>query len=208
MTNNNNDGFNQDAFDSISRLNNELANLTRELTKKNIELQKANKRINELLKTDELTGISNRRNFIEYFNKMLASALRHKLPLTLAMADIDDFKTINDQYGHQAGDQVLIDFAKLLSEKCREEDLPARFGGEEFIVLLVHTEVDQGYQMAERIRKAFEEITEIEGPQKITISFGLARLKEEDTLESLINRADRALYRSKALGKNRSTIIN
>ena len=207
MSNSDNSGFNQSTFDEISRLNNELTNLSRESAKKNIELQKANKKINELLKTDELTGIASRRYFMEYFKKMHASAARHKLPLSLVMADLDDFKVINDHYGHQAGDQVLVAFARLLSENCREEDLAARYGGEEFIVLLLHTGVEQALNMTERVRSAIEQLTEDEGPQKITASFGLTALKEGDTLEKLIERADKALYTSKETGKNKTAVL-
>ena len=208
MSNIDNSGFDKEIFDEISRLNNELANITRELTKKNIELLKANKKINELLKIDDLTGIANRRYFMEYFTKMHAIATRHNLPITMAMADIDDFKAINDRYGHQAGDQVLKTFANILKENSREEDLPARYGGEEFLILLVFTNIEQGYQMTERIRKTFEEITERKGPQKITASFGLTGLKNDDTPGELINRADQALYLSKNSGKNKTTVIN
>jgi two-component system, cell cycle response regulator len=207
MANSDNSGIKQSILDEISRLNNELTNFTRELTKKNIELQRANKKINELLKTDELTGIANRRFFLEYFTKMHASSSRHKLPLCLVMADIDDFKTINDHYGHQAGDQVLVAFARLLSENCREEDLAARYGGEEFIILLLHTGVEQGLKMTKRVRSAFEHLTDDEGPQKVTASFGLTALKEGDTPEKLIERTDKALYVSKETGKNKTTVL-
>ncbi len=207
MANSDNSGFNQSIFDEISRLNNELTNITRESAKKNIELQRANKKINELLKTDELTGIANRRYFMEYFTKMYASSSRHNLPLSLAIADIDDFKAVNDQYGHQAGDQVLSAFARLLNESSREEDLAARYGGEEFIILLLHTDLEQSVKMIERVRSAFEKLTEDEGPQKVTASFGLTALKDGDTLKTLTERADKALYASKETGKNKTTVF-
>ncbi len=189
-------------IEEITKLNNELANMTRELNKKNVALEKANARINDLLRIDDLTGIASRRHFLEFFHKMHAQAVRHNLPLTLVMSDLDYFKAVNDNYGHQYGDMVLIEFARLLKEDCREEDLCARFGGEEFVTLLTHTSLEAGSKQAERIRSKLE-IKEI-GPQKINItaSFGVAALKEGEEVDSLIKRADDALYQAKRSGRN------
>ncbi len=186
----------------ISKLNNELANMARELNKKNIALEKANATINDLLKVDALTGLASRRYFLEYYQKMHAQALRHNLPLTLVMSDLDLFKTVNDNYGHQLGDQVLIEFGGLLKENCRKEDLAARFGGEEFITLLVHTDLDTGTKYAERIRSMLETIEVGAEKLKITASFGVAALKKGEEMDSLIKRADDALYEAKEKGRN------
>jgi two-component system, cell cycle response regulator len=192
-----------DILKEISIINNQLANMDRELNKKNIALEKANATINKLLRSDVLTGIANRRHFIEYFEKMYAYAVRHGNPLALVMADIDFFKQTNDQYGHQAGDDVLIEFARLLQENCREEDLAARYGGEEFAVLLVQADLEQALSQAERIRAGFEMVEVGEAKVKSTASFGVAALGKAETLEEIIKRADDALYKAKNAGRNR-----
>jgi two-component system, cell cycle response regulator len=190
-------------FEEISMINNQLANMTRELNKKNIALEKANATINKLLRSDALTGIANRLYFVEYYHKVQAYAVRHQSPLSLVMADLDHFKGVNDQHGHQVGDQVLVEFAKLLQENCREEDLPVRYGGEEFCVLLVAADVEQAYNQAERMRSQVEAATIGEQQLKITASFGLATLMEGESLDGLLKRADDALYRAKNSGRNR-----
>lgn len=193
-------------YDEISKLNNELVNITRELTKKNIALEKASKKINQLLRTDHLTGIANRMYFMEYFTKVHANAIRHGLPLTLVMVDIDDFKAINDSYGHQVGDEVLIAIAQLLRSGCREEDLAARFGGEEFTILLVHTNAEQGKLQVERIRRDLENLDIDKIGSLVTASFGLSALTDNKSIDKMINQADQALYQAKEKGKNRVII--
>ena len=187
----------------ISKLNNEMANMTRELNKKNIALEKANTKINSLLRTDNLTGIANRLHFQEYYQKVYSLATRHKLPLSLVMADLDYFKAVNDRYGHQAGDGVLIEFARLLKDNCRDEDLPARYGGEEFIILLIQATLDEAVKKADHIRQELERLTI--GPEKIklTASFGVAGLTAACSMEDLVEKADQALYEAKRGGRNR-----
>ncbi len=193
-------------YDEISKLNNELVNITRELTKKNIALEKASKKINQLLRTDHLTGIANRMYFMEYFTKAHAGAVRHGFPLTLAMVDLDDFKAINDSYGHQVGDEVLIAVSQLLQSGCRKEDLAARFGGEEFTVLLVHTNVEQGKQQIERVRSNLENLVIDKIGRLVTASFGLSSLTDDESIDKMISQADKALYQAKEEGKNRVII--
>ncbi len=190
-------------FVEISKINNQLANMARELNKKNIALEKANATINKLLRSDALTGIANRLYFVEYYQKVQAYAVRHHSPLSLVMADIDHFKKVNDQHGHQVGDQVLVEFAKLLQENCREEDLPVRYGGEEFCILLVAADTDQAHSQAERMRSQVEAATIGEQQLKITASFGLATLIEGESLDDILKRSDEALYRAKNSGRNR-----
>ena len=191
-----------DIFEEISKINNQLANMTRELNKKNIALEKANAKINRLLRYDVLTDIANRLYFHEYYDKVHAYAIRHNSPLTLVMADLDHFKEVNDRYGHQAGDQVLKEFARLLKANCREEDLPVRYGGEEFCILLVAADTEEAYSQAERMRLQVEKAV-FGGQLKITASFGLATLRHDESLDDLIKRADQALYRAKDSGRNK-----
>jgi diguanylate cyclase (GGDEF)-like protein len=190
-------------FVEISKINNQLANMTRELNKKNIALEKANATINKLLRSDALTGIANRLYFVEYYQKVQAYAVRHHSPLSLVMADIDHFKKVNDQHGHQVGDQVLVEFAKLLQKNCREEDLPVRHGGEEFCILLVAADAERAYSQAERMRLQVEKATIGEHNLKITASFGITTLRQGESLDELLKRADEALYKAKNSGRNR-----
>jgi len=186
----------------ISKMNNELANMTRELNKKNIGLEKLNAEVNNLLRTDALTGIANRRYFLEYFQKIHAYAIRHMIPLSIVMADLDHFKAINDQYGHFFGDKVLKEFASLLLDNCRGEDMAARFGGEEFIVLLLHATGQDAIIHAERVRSKVEAHLIGEDNIKITASFGVTSMEQAEDIETLMNRADDALYKAKKAGRN------
>ncbi|MFW6335172.1 MAG: GGDEF domain-containing protein, partial [Desulfosalsimonas sp.] len=123
-----------ETLQTMSLLNNELSVLSRELGKKNRELEKAYSRITELSRTDALTGLSNRRYFNERYEEEFALSQRHGFALSVAMMDLDFFKRVNDNLGHNRGDEVLVAFADILRRNCRLEDFPSRFGGEEFIV--------------------------------------------------------------------------
>ena len=186
----------------MSILNEELTNLSRELNKKNIALERANATITRLSRTDAMTGLPNRGYFMEVLKKNFSYSNRQQVPLSIIMADLDYFKSVNDTYGHQVGDQVLISFARLLQEESREEDLPARFGGEEFIILLPHTVLEEAVAMAERIRKKLEGREMPSTGVTVTASLGVVQLEEGDTMDSLLKRVDEALYRAKEEGRN------
>ena len=193
-------------LESMSLLNNELSNLSRKLSKKNRELERANSKINELMRTDHLTGLANRRYFQERLNEVFSLAKRNKLTFSLVMADLDLFKNINDSFGHDAGDKVLQKFASLVKKFCRTEDLPARFGGEEFIVLLPQTDANGGFYLAERIRTELAGLDILDKNVEITASFGVAELKQGEDQESLIKRVDQSLYKAKEAGRNQSVV--
>ena len=114
------------------------------MRRKNAELEQANQRIEELLRHDALTGLYNRRYLAEYLPRTIRLSKRNSSPLSLIICDIDHFKTINDTWGHDAGDTVLVDFSRVLSSVCRAEDIIIRYGGEEFIVVLEFTDVTCG----------------------------------------------------------------
>lgn len=155
---------------------------------------------------DPLTGLANRRKLEELAAKSLAVARRHDRPFALLILDIDRFKQINDQQGHQAGDAALVALAGLCQRQLREEDTLARFGGDEFLALLPHTGLDQALETAERLRGAVEAHgRESGGPYpRLTISLGVSVFQVgEAGLESLLLRADAALYQAKASGRNR-----
>ncbi|ADL12407.1 GGDEF domain-containing protein [Acetohalobium arabaticum] len=193
----------KEALEKISLLNNELANKTRKLTKKNKKLQQAKDEIEKLSKTDELTGLANRRHFMNYLQKIFSQAQRYSQSLSLVMIDLDKFKNINDTYGHDAGDKVLSALGDLLNNETRNEDLAARIGGEEFIVILTQTDLNDARNYAERIRKKISKLNIESIPVKITASLGVATMKNNDDYESIFNRADEALYKAKNSGRDK-----
>jgi diguanylate cyclase (GGDEF)-like protein len=161
---------------------------------------------------DALTGIFNRQHFIKLASMELAYASRHKLPIGVIMMDIDDFKQVNDTYGHQRGDLVLAQFAKVVGGNMRSEDLFARYGGEEFIILS-RGEINKEIMnvQCERIRKAIEhfEFRFEDAYVRITVSLGFhlkkaANSDVETMLYDLIDKADEALYLAKERGRNRT----
>jgi two-component system cell cycle response regulator len=156
---------------------------------------------------DGLTRIFNKKYFLDTLRKEFAYCLRHRVPLSLVMFDVDHFKKINDTYGHQAGDYVLTRIAQRVGDTVRVEDLFARYGGEEFALMLRESAEDQALICAERCRKAVDgsEFTFSGVPIKVTISLGIATLSDSDFAqpEDLIAAADKYLYRAKKAGRNR-----
>lgn len=154
--------------------------------------------------TDELTDLANRRRFMEVLHQEVARAARFDQPLALVLFDLDYFKQINDQYGHQVGDEVLRATAAVIRGRVRETDLPARVGGEEFGVILSGTDVQGATALAENLRIDLTQLVDTLGPDSpVTASFGVAEIGRGGSAEFLIGSADRALYRAKALGRNR-----
>ena len=153
---------------------------------------------------DSLTGIYNRHKFIEEFNKELKRSDRHNHNIAFAIMDIDKFKHINDEYGHNIGDLVLKTLADVIKENIRETDCFARWGGEEFVLLLPETEQKGAIALAEKIRNAVEK-KNFNLASNVTISIGVSTYKKGEALESIYSRADKALYASKEQGRNRVT---
>jgi len=157
-------------------------------------------------RTDELTGLANRRHFDEELVRFLAEADRYQMPVSLIVADIDHFKRVNDTYGHDAGDAVLRAVARVFADTVRTVDLCARFGGEEIAVLIKHTPVAGAADLAERLRAGIEQATVRVGPSvelRVTSSFGVAAYPDSvRSGDGLFAAADRALYRAKHDGRN------
>jgi diguanylate cyclase (GGDEF)-like protein len=150
--------------------------------------------------TDRLTGIYNRGRF-EYFLGHWIKSSRHN-PFSLILFDIDDFKKVNDRYGHTAGDEVLIKTTETVSAHIRDDDIFARWGGEEFVILFGGTPIERAAELAERLRKAVEDNPCGESG-RITISIGVAEYRKDETITELVNRADEKMYEAKRAGKNR-----
>jgi diguanylate cyclase (GGDEF)-like protein len=155
---------------------------------------------------DGLTGLANRRSLDETLHDELARAVRFGDELCLVLCDLDNFKSVNDRFGHPCGDLVLRSFAQTLGETVRDIDTAGRWGGEEFAVVLPGTDLAGGTQLAERVRQAIEirELAAEDGsPLPVTASFGVAVFPQTGSLEGLIAAADGALYEAKRTGKNR-----
>lgn len=180
-----------------------------ELRTKNIQLEELLTKVEYMAVTDALTGLYNRRRFHEILTKEFERSKRYASPFSLIMLDIDHFKRINDSYGHQAGDSVLQQVAKLIQKNIRDIDTAARYGGEEFIMLAPNTSTKDAVHASERIRAgtAHSEFTGI-NKETLTLSAGIAGLPDAliDNEDKLIKCADIALYRAKQNGRNRIEI--
>lgn len=155
---------------------------------------------------DSLTGILNRRGIAESLKKTLSEARLYSAPVTVALLDIDHFKKVNDTYGHSAGDIALSRVAELISASMRDGDIVGRWGGEEFIIVMHDTNLDEGREVAERVRRHIDtlEIQLDETTMTLTASLGISELTpNEQTIEPVVARADTALYAAKRAGRNR-----
>ena len=185
------------------KLTNDLSVMMREFAQKNRELKEANETIDRLARTDALTGLANRRTLDETMQREIARARRLAEPLSLIIADLDHFKSINDRFGHTSGDHVLASVAAVFATQSRPYDLAARYGGEEFVLLLPGTSTPDAIAVAGRIRQKVAEVKVPECPREITISLGAATWMTGEAAEGLVARADAALYRAKTTGRNR-----
>ena len=176
-----------------------------------IKLDYARDLLDRMSKTDILTEISNRRHLMERFNNELERAKRAGNSLCCIMMDVDHFKAINDTFGHLKGDDVLRELAKILKDSIRTYDVVGRYGGEEFMIILPDTNLENAAKLAERIRQKVESDlgnkSNLSASNSVTISLGLTGMRDDDTsFETIIKRADEALYRAKESGRNRVEI--
>ncbi len=170
--------------------------------KTHLELKLKRDQLEEMAMKDQLTGLFNRHYLLESANHRVARAMRNDYPISLLMIDIDHFKIINDTHGHSVGDDILIAVATLLKQESRQEDIVARFGGEEFVIFLDECETSVAHKIAERIRMRIEELK----PKDLNISasIGVAQLHNgKEGFAKLIKRADDAMYLAKESGRNR-----
>jgi diguanylate cyclase (GGDEF)-like protein len=187
----------------------ELRRKLSELEKYSDELSKLNRRLVEMTIIDDLTGLYNSRYFRTRLQEEITRVVRYHRTLCLVMIDIDDFKAVNDAYGHLTGDDVLRTLGRLMSSSVRQCDIVARYGGEEFAIILPETGLTEGLRVAERLRRKIAEhdflpARERRKPLRITASLGIvAHADSVEDIDGLIHRADSFLYRAKRLGKNR-----
>ncbi|NSW53198.1 MAG: diguanylate cyclase [Anaerolineae bacterium] len=167
--------------------------------------------LRQLATTDSLTGLANRRHFMDQSIQYLHHAQRYSHDLSLLMIDIDHFKAINDQFGHGVGDQILTKLAEVLAQNIRSVDILSRYGGEEFCLLLPETPLEAAHPMAERLRWLVKETNfTVDGiPHRISVSVGVASLQAEKiSMDTLINRADQAMYHAKRNGRDQVIVWN
>ena len=169
----------------------------------NQELTAANEQILKISQTDTLTGLANRRTIDERMRSEMARADRLGCGFSVILGDLDHFKSINDEFGHLVGDRALMAAAGVFAEQARPYDLPARFGGEEFMVLLPESSMEDAMTIAQRIRGAIAKVAVPELTRQLTISLGISTWGHGDTPGALVGRADAALYQAKKRGRNR-----
>ena len=193
---------------NILKLNKTLEVKVNQRTK---ELKNANKKLLEISSVDFLTNIPNRRYFFEVGNKSFHLAKREKHPLSIIYIDIDHFKSINDNYGHNIGDEILKLVSSKMNKLIRKSDILARTGGEEFTILLNNTDKENAFILAEKLRTTIENscYRDKEFEIQVTISLGISELQNDDEeLDSIISRADKALYKAKNESRNKTVIYS
>lgn len=181
-----------------------------ELAEKNHELQSLLKEVERLALTDHLTGLLNRRQFSSTLQQEFNEFTRYKTPLACFLVDIDNFKSINDELGHHVGDTVLKEISTVMTKTLRNVDIVARWGGEEFVVLLPQTEPEAAKGAARRVLKEVSSHAYTgTGNRAITVSIGISHASHEsvETAEDLVKTADEAMYQAKQNGKNRAETL-
>ena len=181
---------------------NALKRLQKELSEAHATLAFKNRELDKAAKTDHLTQLSNRHHLDEVLNRECARFKRTGSPFAIFIVDCDKFKSVNDSHGHQVGDLVLIDIARLMHGNVRATDTVGRWGGEEFLVILPDTGLESAAQVAEKLRLAIA-THRFPSVEHKTASFGVAEMRPNESIKELIARADLALYRAKEDGRNR-----
>jgi len=165
------------------------------------ELEKLSSKLEDMAITDKLTGILNRRRFVDIIESEISKSERYHIPLTLLMIDIDHFKEVNDLHGHIVGDYVLVELVNEINSKLRRTDAFFRWGGEEFIIIMTECDYEMAIALSEKIRKSIE-IYEFKDVGQITISIGVVAYNQGEDIQDLIKRLDQNVYKAKANGRN------
>jgi diguanylate cyclase (GGDEF)-like protein len=192
---------------SVSFIGGNISALRHDLASSRKKLQSSLEKIKEMAIHDDLTGFYNRRHLMELVTTENNRSNRTGSIFSLAMLDLDKFKNVNDTFGHQAGDEVLITFSHIISNVLRKTDFCGRYGGEEFLVVLTQTDLQDAKVFAERIRACVEEFLFLDlgrgRKAGVTVSIGLAEHKRNEDIDKTISRADEAMYKAKKNGRNR-----
>ncbi len=188
----------------------ELNSVNRQLQKKNAQLEQATAQLEEMARTDPLTKLSNRRAFYESIVKEVIRFERNKRPFSIVMMDIDHFKKVNDTYGHDCGDYVLVTISNLIRSEIRKQDLLGRWGGEEFIMLLPDTDTKGACKLAEKIRTNIEkaDFKYFKYSFTVTLTFGVCEFTQQYKIKECITYADQALYQGKKSGRNKVIVYS
>jgi diguanylate cyclase (GGDEF)-like protein len=195
----------------MSGVRDKLARSSKMIRLQNAEIQRANEQLENALSklkrlviTDELTGLSNRRHLLETINVHIESCHNDQFEFGLCMLDLDNFKMINDTFGHQVGDQVLRVAAELMRQNMREYDFLARYGGEEFTLIVTRGDEAVTLRCAERLRRAMADadLSDLALGVSLTVSIGATVFRPGDSLQTALDRADAALYQAKQAGRN------
>jgi len=194
-------GFETGGVDYVTKPFNSLELLSRVRT--HLELNHIRKFFKQSSLVDGLTGLYNHNYIIERVENEISRAKRKNTPLSVLMLDIDHFKIINDNFGHQVGDEVLVQSANIFRQEFRKEDILGRYGGEEFLIVLPDTDLENGVPSAEKIRTTIEALTWKHKGLEVTISGGISTFKGNNLAFDLIKEADDLLYKAKHKGRNR-----
>ena len=188
-------------------LQGKLADSLEEIRVKNTQLEDSLQKLEAMAATDPLTGLANRRAFAEMLDRYYGEAVRYGFDLSCAMCDLDNYKQINDSLGHMVGDRILVTTSEVICSSLRSSDAAARYGGDEFVLLLPHTAMEKAISVCTRIRQELTTATakHTRPAPGMTISIGVASLKSDelDSADALVAMADRALYVAKDQGRNR-----
>ncbi len=186
---------------NLKNSHDELESLVAERTR---SLNRALEEMKKLAATDPLTKLLNRRNILEKLKDEVVRYERHRKPFVIAIADIDDFKLFNDKYGHDCGDYILVEVANKMKSSLRKQDFVARWGGEEFLIVLIETDLNNGRTVIEKIRRIIaEEIYRYQELElSVTMTFGISQFDDSMDIDACIKKADIALYKGKTNGKN------
>jgi len=189
-----------------------IIELNQEIIEQKKELEIKNRELYRLAITDKLTNIYNRTYLIDVFQKEFSKSRRHQIDLSCIIIDIDFFKSINDKYGHQVGDLVLKQTVDTISQQIRKEDIFGRYGGEEFLLILPHTNIEHARLLGEKIRKSIENMDcSIGGcPIHVTISSGISdnHINQPKNEDAMLYNADLCLYEAKRTGRNRTVLFS
>ena len=200
----------KDLYQSYLYVSGRLQTLAKEKTQLEQQMVNINRSLDLATRVDPLTGLANRRSIMEKIDQEFSRAQRHQRSLSVVLVDIDNYKAVNDKHGLNAGDDVLVELARVLRCSMRSEDICARWGGEEFLILLPETTTEGALSLANKIRDSID-MTEFRANRPgihITVSMGICEYSHDMNILECINKAEQALCKAKSAGKNRAVLAS